>query len=234
MINSTNVQTGALWRFSKPYMADYTVGMIPSPTEGLAVAVAASSAFPPVLSPLQLEIDPDRFDPASNGPLHEPPYTTEVVLTDGGVYDNLGLETAWKRYTTILVSDGGGHMAPEPEPHRDWARHALRINSLIDNQVRNLRKRQVISSFVADERKGTYWGIRSHAADYGPLPAACPVLPSTRELAETKTRLSRMDGVLQERLINWGYAISDIALRKWVDSDASPPDSFPYPGSGLG
>ena len=44
-----------------------------------------------------------------------PPYTTEVVLSDGGVYDNLGLETAWKRYRTILVSDGGGQMAPTPK-----------------------------------------------------------------------------------------------------------------------
>ena len=37
------------------------------------------------------------------------------MLTDGGVYDNLGLETAWKRYETILVSDGGGQMQPEGE-----------------------------------------------------------------------------------------------------------------------
>jgi NTE family protein len=36
------------------------------------------------------------------------PPATEVVLTDGGVYDHLGLETVWKKYTTILVSDGGG------------------------------------------------------------------------------------------------------------------------------
>ena len=26
VINATNVQTGSLWRFSKPYMADYRVG----------------------------------------------------------------------------------------------------------------------------------------------------------------------------------------------------------------
>jgi NTE family protein len=35
------------------------------------------------------------------------PYLTNVVQTDGGVYDNLGLETAWKKYTTVLVSNGG-------------------------------------------------------------------------------------------------------------------------------
>jgi hypothetical protein len=55
-----------------------------------------------------------RFEPDSKGELHEPPFTTDVVLADGGVYE---------------------------------ARHAIRINSLIDNQVRNLRERQVIGGF---------------------------------------------------------------------------------------
>jgi len=58
VINSTNLQTGALWRFSKPYMADYTVGMVRNPQVELAVAVAASSAFPPILSPVDLSVDP--------------------------------------------------------------------------------------------------------------------------------------------------------------------------------
>ena len=117
VINATNVQSGALWRFMRPYMRDYLVGEVKNPTIELAVAVAASSAFPPVLSPLKLELKETDFTPG-NEPLHRPPYTTDVLLTDGGVYDNLGLETAWKVYDTILVSDGGGKMAPDPEPHR--------------------------------------------------------------------------------------------------------------------
>jgi NTE family protein len=71
-----------------------------------------------VLSPLKLELKESDFTPG-NEPLHKPPYTTDVLLTDGGVYVNLGLETAWKRYQTILVSDGGGKMQPEPEPKSD-------------------------------------------------------------------------------------------------------------------
>jgi len=47
------------------------------------------------------------------------------VLTDGGVYDNMRIETAWKRCRTILVSDGGGKLQPEADPHADWARHSL-------------------------------------------------------------------------------------------------------------
>ena len=54
VINATNVQSGALWRFSKPFMADFRVGMIRNPKTELAVAVAASSAFPPVLSPVKI------------------------------------------------------------------------------------------------------------------------------------------------------------------------------------
>jgi NTE family protein len=235
VINATNVQTGSLWRFSKPYMADYRVGMVSKPTVQLAVAVAASSAFPPVLSPLQMEVDPTSFDAGERGPLHHPPYTTDVVLTDGGVYDNLGLETAWKRYSTILVSDGGGQMAPEPEPKRDWARHSYRINALIDNQVRNLRKRQVIAGFEGGDRRGTYWGIRGHIADYGPPQGSLPCPPAeTLRLAQTKTRLKEMDTALQERLINWGYAICDAAMRRWVDSTAPAPPGFPYPAAGVG
>ena len=51
VINTTNVQSGVLCRFSKPYMWYYRVGQIKNPTIELAIAVAASSAFPPVLSP---------------------------------------------------------------------------------------------------------------------------------------------------------------------------------------
>src|SRR5262249_11011473 len=166
VINATNVQSGALWRFMKPYMRDYRVGEVQHPTVSLATAVAASSAFPPVLSPVTLELQDSDFVPNSGQDLQREPFTTEVVLTDGGVYDNLGLETAWKRYMTILVSDGGGKMEAEAEPKHDWARHSYRILNLIDNQVRSLRKRQVIESFKSHRREGAYWGIRTNIADY--------------------------------------------------------------------
>jgi NTE family protein len=235
VINSTNIQTGSLWRFSKPYMADYQVGMVRNPHVELAVAVAASSAFPPILSPVQLKVDPASFDPTQRGPLHVPPFTSDVVLADGGVYDNLGLETAWKRYTTILVSDGGGKMGPQPKPKHDWARHAYRTLGVFDTQVRNLRKRQVVSGYLSGDRQGTYWGIRSHIGDYGPPAGSlpCPDASALR-LAQTATRLKAMDNTLQEQLINWGYAICDAGMRKWVEPDAKAPAGFPYPAVGVG
>jgi NTE family protein len=43
-----------------------------------------------------------------------------------------------------------------------------------------------------------------------------------------------MDGALQERLINWGYAICDAGMRRWVEPDAPAPTQFPYPAVGVG
>lgn len=233
VINSTNVQTKVLWRFSKPYMGDYRVGLIKNPTVQLAVAVGASSAFPPVLSPVQLKVHANDFDPKSAGDLQKPPYNTDVVLSDGGVYDNLGLETAWKEYQTVLVSDGGGITADDPNPHTDWTLHAVRIMQLLDSQVGALRKRWVVGSFQNKQRDGAYWGISTDITHYG-LPNAmnCPYA-RTIELANTPTRLKAMGQILKQRLANWGYAVCDAALRKHVDPNVAVPPGFPFPAAGV-
>jgi NTE family protein len=229
VINATNVQTKVLWRFSKPYMGDYRVGLIRNPTLDLAIAVGASSAFPPVLSPVKLNLHSEQFDPTTAGDLQRPPFTTEVILSDGGVYDNLGLETAWKEYNTILVSDGGGLTPDDPQPPTDWVRHSLRILDLLDNQVGSLRKRWVIGSFQEKLRNGTYWGIGTDIASYGlPDPFDCPHA-TTLQLANTPTRLMAMGERLKQRLVNWGYAVCDAAIRKHIDPSI-PVGKFPFEG----
>ncbi len=233
VIDATNVQTKVLWRFSKPFMGDYRVGLIRNPRLDLAVAVTASSAFPPFLSPVVLKLNPADFDPFTKGDLQIEPYISQVVLTDGGVYDNLGLETAWKGYETILVSDGGGGSSDEPKPKRDWLGHTYRVLSLLDSQVRSLRKRQIIGSYQLGLRKGTYWGIRTNIADYKLSTAMnCP-FDKTMKVANTATRLKKLDGILQERIINWGYAVCDAAIRTHLNPSLPQPTGFPYTNSGI-
>ncbi len=241
VINAANLQSGALWRFSRGYMADYRVGKIKDPTILLATAVAASSAAPPFLSPVMLDFDPFDYEAGSGLDLQYPPYTTHVYLTDGGVYDNLGLETAWKNYKTVLVSDGGGRMKEQPKLARNLLMQMVRVFAVDDNQVRGLRKRQVVGSYLLDEqnpdhRAGAYWGTYSHIADYD-LPDALPCpAAKTMKLATVGTRLCRFAPALQEQLINWGYAVCDAALRKHVITDGSltRPADFPYPRAGVG
>ena len=245
VINSTNVQSGVLWRFSKPFMADWRVGLIRKPTVSLALAVAASSAFPPFLSPACLNLEKETFELGSGHDLQRPPFTTQATLTDGGVYDNLGLETAWKNFATVLVSDGGMALAAEEQPSSTWPLHIYRVLNIINNQVGSLRKRELIRSYelpAADplHRGGTYWGIGTEIGAY-PLPNAqtyvfnsqtCP-WARTRALAATRTRLEALPNRLQEQIINWGYAIADVAMRTHVDSTLPTATGFPYPQSGV-
>ena len=53
-------------------------------------------------------------------------------------------------------------------------------------------------------------------------------------LANVATRLKRFEAPLQERLVNWGYAMCDVAMRTWVDRNLAKPAGFPYQSSGVG
>lgn len=229
VFNATNLESGVLVRMSKPYLADYRVGRIDDPTLPLALVVTASSAFPPFLSPCTLELhDAEWITEPGNDLADRSGFRDVVSLCDGGVYDNLGVETAWKRYRTLLVSDAGGLMGAEPDVPGDWARGLVRVLSVIDNQVRALRKQQVVGALRAGDRDGMYVGIRSALSGY-PVPDPLEAEPAvTRRLAEVSTRLDAMPEELQEQLINWGYVVADAGIRSYVDRGADR-GRLPFP-----
>jgi NTE family protein len=190
---------------------------------------------------MRLKLDPAAFTPGSGEDLQRQPFTSHVVLTDGGVYDNLGLETVVKRYRTILVSDGGQKILPSGNISSNWYSQMRRVLDVVDNQVRSLRKRSVLDAFakswdggVVTESPGTYWGIRTNISDYGLADSLACTAEQTAVLAATPTRLARLDHVLQERLINWGYGVCDAAMRRHVDPSLAGPASLPYPDAGFG
>ncbi len=231
VFHATNTATGKLVRFSRRELADWRVGSVRNPDLPLSAAVTASAACPPFLSPFRLKTDHLPWRNGSGNLPDAEDYRRELVLTDGGVYDNLGVEQVWRSCDTVFVSDGGGALTPDPTPGSDPARHALRITTVLDHQVRSLRIRQVIGGFRSEERRGCYIGIRTPFGRYADLPDVLPVDDAhAAELAAVPTRLSRLDSRTQERLVNWGYAIADANLRTWVDQDATPAPAFPYPG----
>ena len=234
VFNATNLETATPFRFSKPEAADYRVGRIANPTIRIADAVAASSAFPPVLSPFILDVDPGDFDPLEPRQIEDDNFRTEISLSDGGVYDNLGLEQIWKHCRTVLVSDGGGRIVEDSSPPGDWARQSLRVMEVIDHQVRNLRRRQVVGSLKTKDRLGAFWGIRTDIADFKLGTAMAAPHDKTLKIAGIATRLRKMDPREQERLINWGYAVSDAGIRTYWDTATAGPAGFPYPAVGVG
>lgn len=216
VVLATNLSTGALWRFSRAQMRDWRTSPVRSPDLPLADAVAASSAFPPFLSPYLLRVR-DRT----------------VHLTDGGVYDNLGLEPVVKTCATVLVSDGGGTFGEPKVPARDWIRATLRTLQTIDVQVRRLRRRQIVGLLATERRAGAFWAISSDRASFAAPGGPAAPIEATTALARTPTRLGRMPVRTRHRLVNWGYVAADAAVRTWLDTDAPPPGAMPYPEAGL-
>jgi len=234
VFNSTNLATGVDFRFSKPYAGDYRIGLIRQPTFSLAQAVAASSAFPPFLSPVVLEPDPAAFEKVEGADLYgDTSFRTKLTLTDGGVYDNLGLETVWKRLKTLLVSDAGTPFEYAGVQGRDWPRQGLRVITILSHQAWALRTKLLIQLYQAGERDGAYWGIGTPIARYQ-VPGALVVPPEvTERLAKVRTRLNPFTEAEQCCLINWGYAICDAALRKYTPPTSGVPPAWPYPAYAL-
>jgi NTE family protein len=230
VFNATNLGTGVSFRFSKPYAGDYRIGLIRQPAFPVALAVTASSAFPPFLSPVVIETDPGAFERVEGADLFDQvAYRERLLLTDGGAYDNLGLETVWKRYDTVLTSDAGAPFGLQLDPETAWHSQVLRALDIATNQARGLRKRILVDDYRRGQQKGAYWGIDTDIREYG-LADALPVLPGRiRELAGMRTRLNEFTDAEQGRLINWGYAVCDAAMRRHVTAGAGPPPAWPVP-----
>lgn len=82
--------------------------------------------------------------------------------------------------------------------------------------------------------KGTYWGVTTHIRDYqlekhGCAPPLLDDSPMTHSLSSIRTRLNRFSVKEQERLIDWGYALTDAAMRRHVTDNAVAPGKLPYP-----
>jgi predicted acylesterase/phospholipase RssA len=144
---ATDMAYGVSFTFARDRMGDYQAGYMPPPEDfPVGKAVAASACFPPLFDPMRLRLDPDFH------------------LTDGGDYDNMGLEPVWKSHAVVLVSDAGGLFTGESDKGLLW--RIFRYQGIQERQARALRKRWLISSFNQDTLDGTYWSVASAPSQY--------------------------------------------------------------------
>ena len=156
---STDLAYGVNWMFKKVECGDYQVGFQSTPSDWkLSTAVAASSCFPPVFKPMSLGLDPSRFGAGKvNSGMLKDASIKGMTFSDGGVYDNLGLEPVWKDHEFVIASDGGGLFSTGGDNGFAW--EIGRFISIPENQALALRKRWLISNFISGQIKGTYWGL---------------------------------------------------------------------------
>ena len=119
---ATNIEQGTPWRFTSEKIGTYTTPDGNMPAE----AVAASACFPPIFGPIKVKKDGKTIG----------------HLTDGGVYDNTGMEPVWNSNEVVLISDAG---TPFDLKVPKW--FGSRIMRYVDigrNQVGALRRRAII------------------------------------------------------------------------------------------
>ncbi|WP_352624684.1 patatin-like phospholipase family protein [Mesorhizobium sp. M0578] len=237
---ASNLSTGSLFRMSHRYIADYRIGVAYDADLPVATAVAASSAFPPVLSPLRLDLKAftwtnDKLDDAVGTPVSP----DRAVLTDGGVYDNHGIEPALKRCRWLFVSDAGAPWRASSSGFWNWFGQLKRVFDTTDNQVRALRRRDIIARFKAakladrpgpqndgaaksefETVRGVFWSIATKPVQD---PAAPSFVPSAAiPPADVGTYLHFLGAEETIDITNWGYCVSDIALRGYYERAPSP------------
>ncbi len=108
VICSCDLQTAEAVFFSGRWVYSYRLGWGVPGDLPLTRAVQASACLPGAFAPVVLPLGRHHFPSAGAGdnPL------TRMLLTDGGVYDNMGTE--WPLRLDARVREGG---APEPPPH---------------------------------------------------------------------------------------------------------------------
>jgi NTE family protein len=226
---STDMSYGCNFVFSRDTVGDYQIGYAKPPENwSIGRAVAASSCFPPIFNPMQPKLDGRTLQGGSATRGRErDECIADLRLTDGGNYDNMGLEPVWKNHDVVLVSDGGGVF--DFSGDRALPTRLLRYTAIIERQALGLRRRWLVSSFVNGSLRGAYWGIGGARASYGMTGGYSYEIAEL--IAGIRTDLDAFSEAEAFVLENHGYSVSDAAIRKHASTlivrDA--PFAVPHP-----
>jgi len=177
-INTTCLETGKNWRFSKHEMGDWQFGRHYAPPFRLAEATAASAAVPYIVGALHLKLPPEGWyetDPATRKPIRRTNTQSTVRLWDGGAYENLGLESLYKpkqgliECDFLICSDASGPLPAmgRADPFAIFRGHLAspRLFDIGSDQIRALRSRMLMASIASGQVKGAIVRMGNSARD---------------------------------------------------------------------
>ncbi len=210
-ICATDLSFGANFVFSRDRMGSWLAGRMKPPADfPLALAVAASAAFPPLFGPLRLHSIASSLKGGKARATERAAGLADLRVSDGGVYDNLGVEPLWKSHAVVLVSDGSGIFQGETDQGLVW--RIKRYQAIQEEQTRRLRRRSLRIGFKKGAMRGATWSV-------GSVRTAAGIGYSrgfAREvLANIRTDLDSFSAVEAGVLMNHGYlsAAGAIAAR---------------------
>ena len=216
IVTATDLGAGRAFRFSQEFIGSFDCGYAPTPAAmSLATAVAASVAAPPAFPPLQLH---------TAGLGLKPDAPTVLSITDGGVYDNLGVEwfQGWGHATRpaaaisadflVVINASGPLLASRRRFVGPFALNRCRKVQYAQTQAS--RVRWLVADLEAGRRRGAYLGITGDPRRYR-LPDRTAIdpdlissaLPSrlVAPLAQLRTDLDRFTAQEAGLLAYHGY-----------------------------
>ena len=235
---ATDMAFGTDWIYEKTRAGSYQAGYKRTGLNSitLAHAAAASGCFPPFFRPMDSGVKADELEPPRDEGKDADACRKKIRLTDGGVYDNMGLEPLWKNAETLLVSDAGGVF--EYSRGRGTVSDIKRYTDIIGNQARALRKRWLISGFINGAGPGglpgltgTYWSTTSDRTRYDPEDKQGYTPEIANLIARIRTDLDEFSVAEQAVLENHGYLMCDIAIKTHLPNlhASAPALKIPHP-----
>ena len=233
-INTTCIETGKNWRFSKREMGDWTFGRHYNPSFKIAQAAAASAAVPYGIGALRLNLPKEgwkRTDPATRRPVGDQKLSTSVVnLWDGGAYENLGLEVLFKPGEPLrgcdylICSDASGPLRPPKAAFKTLMQGDLwspRLFDVASDQLRSLRSRMLVRELGAGTIRGVLIRMGNSRRDLDittgivrdPMEYDCYLSDEESRLALAHpTNLKALSDDLFDRLARHGFEIANATL----------------------
>jgi NTE family protein len=230
---ATDMAFGVNWIFDsadptstkkrRAQIGDYQAGYMSGAGFPVAKAAAASSCFPPVFNPLEMGLNPEQLKGGDYKGRDRTELVKAISLSDGGVYDNHGLQPLMKRYATLLVSNGGAPFGTQGRIGLFALPTRLQRYAAIASRGGGAQRRsEVMTLFKTGQRTGTYWGIATPPSDYeqhSPLSYPDQLVES---IASIRTDLDSFSEGEQAILQNHGYLQMDAAARTWLAGQNLP------------
>ena len=219
VFNACELRTGTAFRMSNERFGTWRFGWAPASELPVADAVTASAAYPPFLLP---------FDWMRPFEQHGEPTTRRVIVTDGGVFENLGVSVmepgrdpqfsaiAYNPDIIIASDAGTGQFTGEAMP-LSWPKRMTQVVSAVMRKVQDATKTRLHDHAKSGSIDGFIY------AALGQIDRRVPLKPANwvdrEEVIHYPTDFSAMSVEDIRRLSARGEAITRALVTQYLLSD---------------
>ncbi len=219
VFNACELRTGTAFRMSNEQFGSWRYGWAPASELRVADAVTASAAYPPFLPPFDWKREFEKSEQTSE---------QRVVVTDGGVFENLGVSVMEPCRKTeisvigykpdvIIASDAGlGQLLGDAMPISWWSR-MIQVGTAVIRKVEDATKKRLHEHAAAGRIDGfVYIGLGQMDERVHPKPGKWVDREGVTSYSTDFNAMSEDD---VEKLAGRGEAITRALVTRYLLSD---------------